>query len=62
MLIGKRTEQGYIELECGCTYADANTVVYACERDRYMTPEEAKAWGHIDDIVTQRDLAEKKAS
>jgi ATP-dependent Clp protease protease subunit len=34
----------------------------ALERDRYMTPEEAKAWGHIDEIVTQRDLAEQKAS
>ena len=34
----------------------------ALERDRYMTPEEAKAWGHIDEIVTQRDLAEAKAS
>ncbi len=27
----------------------------ALERDRFMTPEEAKEWGHIDDIVTQRD-------
>ena len=34
----------------------------ALERDRYMTPEEAKAWGHIDEIVTQRDVAEMKAS
>lgn len=33
----KRTEQGYVELECGCTYADASTVVSACERHRYMT-------------------------
>jgi len=34
----------------------------ALERDRYMTPEEAKAWGHIDEIVTQRDIPEAKAS
>jgi len=27
----------------------------ALERDRYMTPEEALAWGHIDRIVTERD-------
>ena len=27
------------------------------ERDRYMTPEEAKAWGHIDEIVERRDIA-----
>lgn len=34
----------------------------ALERDRYMTPEEAKGWGHIDEIVTQREIAEKKGS
>ena len=26
----------------------------ALERDRYMTPEEAKDWGHIDQIVDKR--------
>ncbi len=34
----------------------------ALERDRYMTPEEAKGWGHIDEIVTQRELPEQKPS
>lgn len=28
----------------------------ALERDRFMTPEEAKAWGHIDEIVEKRDV------
>jgi ATP-dependent Clp protease protease subunit len=34
---------------------DIDTVELALERDRYMTPEEAKDWGHIDEIVTQRE-------
>jgi ATP-dependent Clp protease protease subunit len=28
----------------------------ALERDRYMTPEEAKDWGHIDEIVAHRQV------
>jgi ATP-dependent Clp protease protease subunit len=39
-----------------------DVVEAALERDRYMSPEEAKAWGHIDEIVTQRDLQVMKAS
>jgi ATP-dependent Clp protease, protease subunit len=31
----------------------------ALERDRYMTPEEAKDWGHIDEIVSQRPVDAK---
>ncbi|MEM7440816.1 MAG: ATP-dependent Clp protease proteolytic subunit [Pseudomonadota bacterium] len=30
------------------------TVENALERDNFMTPEEAKEWGHIDEIVQQR--------
>lgn len=30
------------------------TVEAALERDNFMTPEEAKAWGHIDEIVQSR--------
>ena len=37
-----------------------DVVEAALERDRYMTPEEAKAWGHIDEIVTQREIPETK--
>ena len=29
----------------------------ALERHRYMSPEEALAWGHIDEIVERRDIA-----
>jgi ATP-dependent Clp protease protease subunit len=35
---------------------DIDVVELALERDRYMTPEEAKDWGHIDEIVTQREV------
>jgi ATP-dependent Clp protease protease subunit len=28
----------------------------ALERDRFMTPEEAKDWGHIDEIVEKRNV------
>ena len=32
-----------------------DVVENALERDRYMTPEEAKDWGHIDAIVARRE-------
>jgi ATP-dependent Clp protease protease subunit len=34
----------------------------ALERDRYMTAEEAREWGHIDQIVEKRELEAMKAS
>jgi ATP-dependent Clp protease, protease subunit len=37
-------------------------VELALERDRYMTPEEAKDWGHIDAIVEKRDFEATRAS
>ncbi|QDY68504.1 ATP-dependent Clp protease proteolytic subunit [Qingshengfaniella alkalisoli] len=30
----------------------------ALERDRYMSPEEAKEWGHIDEIVAKRGASD----
>jgi ATP-dependent Clp protease protease subunit len=30
----------------------------ALDRDKWMTPEEAVEWGHIDEIVTNRDKGE----
>ncbi len=30
----------------------------ALERDRFMTPEEALEWGHIDEIVESRGKLE----
>jgi ATP-dependent Clp protease protease subunit len=40
------------------TGQDIATVVNALERDNFMDPEEAKAWGLIDDILTSRDPAQ----
>lgn len=37
------------------------TVEQAMERDRFMTPEEAKAFGLIDDVVTQREVPAEAA-
>ena len=40
------------------TGQDMATVEAALERDNFMDPEEAKAWGLIDDILTSRDPAQ----
>jgi ATP-dependent Clp protease protease subunit len=42
------------------TGQDIKTVEDALERDNFMAPEEAKAWGLIDEIVTSRGPAETK--
>ncbi|PRY94847.1 ATP-dependent Clp protease proteolytic subunit ClpP [Hasllibacter halocynthiae] len=34
---------------------DYETVRAALDRDKWMTPEEAKDWGHVDEIVESRD-------
>jgi len=34
----------------------------ALERDNFMSPEEAKDWGHIDEIVANREAAEDATS
>lgn len=39
------------------TGQDIETVERALERDNFMTPDEAKSWGLIDDILTSRDPA-----
>lgn len=40
------------------TGQDLATIEQAMERDRYMTPEEAKEFGLIDQVVTQREVGE----
>ncbi len=42
------------------TGQDIKTVEDALERDNFMSPEEAKDWGLIDEIVTSRALPEAK--
>ena len=44
------------------TGQDLETVEAALERDNFMSPEEAKAWGLIDDIVAARDKSEDSES
>ncbi|TDQ81352.1 ATP-dependent Clp protease proteolytic subunit ClpP [Dongia mobilis] len=40
------------------TGQDLATIENAMERDRYMTPEEAKEFGLIDEVVIQREAAD----
>ena len=40
------------------TGQDYETVQKALDRDKWMTPEEAKAWGHVDEIVESRKVPE----
>jgi ATP-dependent Clp protease protease subunit len=52
-----RTKQRLVELygkHCGRSLAE---VEQALERDRFMTPDEAKAWGLIDRVYSVRDAA-----
>ncbi len=42
------------------TGQDMDTVVAALERDNFMSPDEAKAWGLIDEIVDRREKTEDK--
>jgi ATP-dependent Clp protease protease subunit len=40
------------------TGQDLATIEQAMERDRYMTPDEAKEFGLIDQVVTQREVGD----
>jgi ATP-dependent Clp protease protease subunit len=54
----ERLNQIYVQ-HTGQTYEAVET---ALERDRFMTPQDAKDWGLIDEIVTQRDLEQAKVA
>ncbi|MEM0990199.1 MAG: ATP-dependent Clp protease proteolytic subunit [Pseudomonadota bacterium] len=43
------------------TGQDYETVVQGLERDNFMTPEQAKDWGLIDNIVEERDAEDEEA-
>jgi ATP-dependent Clp protease, protease subunit len=52
--IKRRLNEIYVK-HTGQTYDNVEATL---ERDRFMTPEEAKAWGHIDQIIeTSADTA-----
>jgi len=55
MRIKRRINEIYVHH----TGQDYKTVEQALERDRFMGPEEAKEWGHIDEIVASRADAER---
>lgn len=48
------TRERLYKLYMNHTGHDYDTIQRALDRDTWMTPEDAKAWGHIDDIVTSR--------
>lgn len=50
----KRLYNIYVE-HCGQDY---ETVEKALDRDNFMTPEQAKEWGHIDEVVTKKTETE----
>lgn len=52
----KRLTEIYVK-HTGRSYEE---VEVALERDKFMSPEEALAWGHIDQILTPRGKAEDK--
>ncbi|MEM6941218.1 MAG: ATP-dependent Clp protease proteolytic subunit [Pseudomonadota bacterium] len=47
-----------IEIYVSHTGQTAETVEQALDRDNFMSPEEAKEWGHIDEIVASRGKAD----
>jgi len=48
----KRLTNGIYAKHCGRTYEEVEA---ALERDRYMAPEDAKAWGLVDHVYSDRD-------
>ena len=65
MIHAKRTEQlkkRLNEIYVNHTGRSYEEVEQALERDNFLTPDEAKAWGLIDDILTSREPAEPAAA
>lgn len=58
----ERTRQRMYELYVKHSGQTMETVQEALDRDTWMTPEEAKDWGHIDEIVESRGKADDDAS
>ncbi|MGF1501218.1 MAG: ATP-dependent Clp endopeptidase proteolytic subunit ClpP [Paracoccaceae bacterium] len=52
LALKKRLNEIYVQH----TSQDYETVEAALDRDNFMTPEEAKTWGLIDDIVSKREV------
>jgi ATP-dependent Clp protease protease subunit len=54
----EQTRERMYQLYVKHTGQDYKTVQKALDRDKWMTPEEAKEWGHIDEIVENRGKSE----
>ncbi|CTQ50853.1 ATP-dependent Clp protease proteolytic subunit [Jannaschia donghaensis] len=50
----EQTRERLYQLYMKHTGQDRETVQTALDRDKWMTPQEAKDWGHIDEIVESR--------
>ncbi|MEM8579090.1 MAG: ATP-dependent Clp protease proteolytic subunit [Pseudomonadota bacterium] len=50
----ERTRERMYNLYMKHTGQDYETVREALDRDKWMTPDEAKEWGHVDEIVENR--------
>jgi len=55
----ERTRERMYNLYVKHTGQDMDTVREALDRDKWMTPDEAKEWGHIDEIVENRAKADE---
>ncbi len=53
------TRERFYRLYMKHTGQDYDTVREALDRDKWMTPEEAKEWGHIDEIVENRSKSDE---
>ena len=56
--IRARLNQIYVD----ATGQDLKTIEAALERDKFMTPEEAQAFGLIDEVVARRPISESELS
>ncbi len=58
-----KTRERLNELYADHTGQDVDTIADAMERDRFMTPEEALAFGLIDEVVTNRpEMSEEETA
>jgi ATP-dependent Clp protease protease subunit len=56
----EQTRERFYKLYMKHTGQTHKSVEKALDRDTWMTPEEAKAWGHLDEIVESRGKADGK--
>ena len=54
----ERTRERFYHLYVKHTGQDYDSVQAALDRDKWMTPQEAKDWGHVDEIVENRSIGE----